>query len=107
MGTASFHVGSGNRGRGNGSPTLMSSKVRVSGAFATSTTAANLEDSTNTDIELAPGDILQIHASEPMRIMPAGGTATASTGIYLPENVRTEIECAPGDEGAVSIIDVS
>lgn len=105
MGTASFHVGKYARNRGAGAATIISSEVRVSGAFTTSTSAANLEDSTNTDITMAQGEILQVHASEAMRIRFGGVAATASTGIYIPEGAQVEIEC--NNPGTVSIIDVA
>ncbi len=105
MGVASFHVGKYARNRGAGAATVISSNVRVSGDFTTSTTAANLEDSTNTDITMGVGEVLEIYADEAMRIRFGGIAATASTGIRLPAGVQRQIEC--NDAGTVSIIDVA
>ncbi len=105
MGTASFHVGKYARNRGAGAATVISSNVRVSGAFTTSTSAANLEDSTNTDITMGVGEVLQVYADEAMRIRFGGTAATASTGLYIPAGVQREFEC--NDAGTVSIIDVA
>ncbi|MDC0657060.1 hypothetical protein N6L27_03520 [Leisingera sp. SS27] len=102
MGTASFSVGK--YGRRINSGGLFATEVKTSGAFATSTTAANLEDGIG-DITLAAGDVLQIHASEAMRIAFGGTAATASTGHYIPEGAQREFECT--DAGFVSIIDVA
>jgi hypothetical protein len=105
MGTASFHVGRYGRNKGEGAATLMGTTVRVSGAFSTSTSAANLEDSTSTDVVLGVGEVLEIHADEPMRIRFGGEAATASVGVFVPENVQRGFECT--ESGTVSIIDVS
>jgi hypothetical protein len=105
MGVASFHVGKYGRIRGAGPATVISSDVRVSGAFTTSTSAANLEDSTATDIIMAVGEILQIHSDEAMRVRFGGVAATASTGLYIPATAQREIEC--DEAGLVSIIDVA
>jgi hypothetical protein len=105
MGTASFSVGKYARTRGAGASTVMSTNLRVSGAFTTSTSAANLEDSTNTDITLAAGEVISIVADEPMRIRFGGSAATASVGHYIGANERVWFECA--DPGTVSIIDVA
>lgn len=105
MGTASFHIGKYGKSKGSGAATVLATTVRVSGAFTTSTSAANLEDSTNTDITMSLGEVLQIHASEAMRIRFGGTAATASTGIFVPEGAQREYECT--EAGTVSIIDVA
>jgi hypothetical protein len=105
MGVASFSVSKYARVRGNGAASVMSSNVRVSGAYATSTSATNLEDSTATDITLASGEVLQISADEAMRIRFGGVAATASTGHYIPAGAQVEFEV--NDPGLVSIVDVA
>ena len=105
MGTASFHVGKYGRIRGAGPATVISSGVRVSGAFTTSIAAASLKDSTTADVTLASGEVIQVHADEAMRVSFGGVAATASTGIYIPAGSQREIEC--NDPGLVSIIDVA
>lgn len=101
MGTASFSVGK-YAGRQNSS--LMGSEVVTSGAFTTSTTAANLEDGSG-DITMSAGQILRVHASEAMRVRFGAVAATASTGHYIPADGTLEIECV--EAGTVSIIDVA
>jgi len=105
MGTASFSVGKYARIRGTGAASVMSSNLRVSGAYTTSTSASNLEDSTATDVTLSSGEVLQIHADEAMRIRFGGVAATASTGHYIPAGIQAEFEV--NDPGLVSIIDVA
>jgi len=104
MGTASFHVGKYGRVRGAGPATVISSVVRVSGAYTTSTSATNLEDAGG-DITMSSGEVLQIHADEAMRVRFGSVVATASTGIYIPAGASREIEC--NDPGLVSVIDVA
>lgn len=104
MGTASFSVGRGNKGQGQGSPTMLSTIIRTSGAYTTSTTASNLEDAGG-DITLSAGEVIQIHADEDMRIDFGGTAATASTGHFIPAGEQREYECNSG--GNVSIIDVA
>lgn len=111
MGTASFSVSRYARSRGSGNAILISSNVRTSGAFTTSTTAANLEDGSG-DITLTAGEVIRIHADEAMRVnfAPAAATttataATASTGHYIPADGTFECECE--FSGYVSIIDVA
>ena len=104
MGTASFSVSRGNKGRGTGSPTMISTTVRTSGAFTTSTSAGNIEDASG-DIVLATGEVLQVYADEAMRIDFGGTAATATTGHYIPATTQREFECE--DPGNVSAIDVA
>lgn len=101
MGTASFSVGVAAQ-TANGP--LQSSTVRVSGAFTTSGTADDIQDSTSTDIEMAVSEIIQIHASVAMRVSFGGVAATTSTGHYIPEGQQREYVCQT--PGKVSIIDV-
>ena len=103
MGTASFHVGTYARTRGNGAASIASTNVRVSGAHTTSGTASALTDSTAAAVTLASGEILKIHASVAMRVRFGGIAATATTGIYLDAGDTEWLEC--DDPGAVSIID--
>jgi hypothetical protein len=105
MGTASFSVSTYGRVRGSGPATVISSRIRVSGAFTTSTSAANLQDSAPADVVMSSGEVLQIHASVAMRIRFGGVAATASTGHYIPAGAQVEIEC--NDAGLVSIRDVA
>lgn len=101
MGTASFHIGEYAKKNGQ----IIGSQVRVSGAFTTSTSAANLQDSTATNVTMAKGEVIQVFADEAMRIRFGGTAATASTGLYIPAGAQREIECA--EAGLVSIVDVA
>ena len=105
MGTCSFHIGDYDKRRGSGAATVVSSSVRVSGAFTTSTSAATLKDSTATDVTMASGEVIQVYADEAMRVRFGGTAATASTGLYIPAGAQVEIEC--NEPGTVSIIDVA
>lgn len=80
MGTASFSVGRYGRTRGTGAASVMSTNIRVSGAFTTSTSAASLQDSTATNVTLSAGEVIQIHADEAMRIRFGG----CGHGIHRP-----------------------
>lgn len=104
MGTASFSVGKYATNRGSAAGTILSSFVRTSGAYTTSTSATNIEDASG-DITLAVGDVIQIHADEAMRVRFGGTAATASTGHYIPASSQVEFEC--NEAGTVSIIDVA
>ena len=104
MGTASFAVSKYGRNRGSGAGTVISSSLRTSGAYTTSTSASNLEDAGG-DIIMAQGEVLQVFADEAMRIRFGAVAATASTGFYVPAGQMVEIEC--NDPGLVSIIDVA
>lgn len=104
MGTLSFHVGDYAKRRGSGAATVIGSPVRVSGAFTTSTTAANITDSTAATVTMASGELIEVHASVAMRIRFGGVAATANTGIYIPAGVQKQIECNAA--GTVSAIDV-
>ncbi len=104
MGTASFCVSKYGRNRGSGAGTVISSDIRTSGAYTTSTSATNLEDAGG-DITMAQGEVLQVHADEAMRIRFGGTAATASTGLYVPAGMMVEIECS--NPGLVSVIDVA
>lgn len=105
MGIASFSVTRYARAKGASPSTALSSQVRVSGAFTTSITAAALRDSTAANVTLGAGDVLQIHASQAMRIRFGGVAATASTGHYIPAGAQVEFEV--NDPGVVSIVDVA
>lgn len=104
MGTASFSIGKYARTKGNGAASLLASIVRTSGAFTTSTTAANLEDASG-DVTAISGDVVRIYADEAMRVSFGGAAATASTGHYIP--AATTFECEVEDSGLISIIDVA
>lgn len=103
MGTASFSVGRYARNKGSGPATVLSSNIRTSGAFTTSTTAASLADAGGA-VTMSSGEVLQVHADVAMRVW-FNGTATASTGHYIPAGAQVEFEC--NDPGAVSIRDVA
>lgn len=104
MGTASFSVGRYARNRGSGAATVLSSVVRTSGAYTTSTSASNLEDGSG-DIVMSQGEVLQVHADEAMRIRFGSVAATASTGHFIPAEAQVEFEC--NEPGFVSIVDVA
>lgn len=105
MGIASFSVTKFARAKGASPASAMSSQVRVSGAFTTALTAANLQDSTAANVTLGAGEVLIIHADEAMRIRFGGVAATASTGHYIPAGAQLEFEV--NDPGTVSIVDVA
>ena len=107
MGTASFSISEGNKSRGAGSPTMLSTRYVNGGAFTTSTSAATLQDSGASNVTLAAGQVIQIHADEAMRVQFGGVAVTASTGHYIPGGLQREFECDGGDAGTVSIIDVA
>lgn len=101
MGTASFSVGQVDAASVGGA---LSSVLTTSGAFTTTTSAANLEDASG-DVTFAAGQVLRIHADEAMRIAFGGATATASTGHYIPADATTEFVVR--EAGTASIIDVA
>lgn len=103
MGTASFDVSKYGKNRGAGAGTVISSDLNTSGAFTTSTSAANLEDAGG-DVVISSGQVLYIHADVAMRVV-IGGTATATTGLYIPAGASRDIEAHTG--GFISIIDVA
>lgn len=104
MGTASFDVSKYGKNRGTAGGQVISSDIRLSGAFGTSTTAANMEDASG-DIILAHGDVLTVFADEAMRVAFGGTAATASTGFYIAAGTQRNIEC--NNPGTVSIRDVA
>lgn len=103
MGTLSFHVTKYGKNRGSGAATVQSSDYRTSGDFTTSTTAANLTDSTAATVTLGAGEVLCVFADEAMRIRIGGAAATATNGINIPASIPVEIEC--NNPGTVSVID--
>jgi triosephosphate isomerase len=105
MGVLSFHVTKYGKNRGSGAATVQSSDYRVSGAFTTSTTAANLTDSAAATVQLGPGELLSVFADEAMRIRIGGAAATATNGIFIPASIPIDIEC--DNPGTVSVIDVA
>lgn len=109
MGTASFTVGTYAKTKGRAAGTILSSEHHASGTQATTTTAANLSgtaaDGTAWDGNMSHGQVLQIHASQAMRVRFGGQAATANTGLYIPADSQNEIEC--NDPGTVSVIDVT
>jgi len=104
MGTLNFTVGSYAKTKGSGAATIMSSNIRASDAFTTSTSAANVEADA-TDITLSVGEVLRVHADEAMWISFGSVAATVGTGFYVPADVSLEWECATA--GTVSVIDVA
>jgi|GEM_PF-5126088 len=103
MGTASFSVGRYGQARGQ-SPQIIATYVGTSGAHTTSGTASYVE-AASVDIAIAVGEVIQVHASEAMRIRFGGTAATTSTGHYIPAGETREYECS--ESGKVSIIDVA
>jgi hypothetical protein len=103
MGTLNFTVGRYAKSKGSGAATLMSSNIRASDAFTTSTSAANVEADA-ADIIMAIGEVLRVHADEAMWISFGGVAATVGTGFYVPAETTLEWECATA--GLVSAIDV-
>lgn len=103
MGTISFTVCKYAPGK-RGSSNIPATEVVTSGAYATSTSASNVEDAGG-DITLTVGTIFQAHADEAMRLRFGGTAATASTGFYLPAGEQREWECT--EAGFVSAIDVA
>lgn len=101
MGTFSFSVTeAATAANGAG----LASNVRTSGAHTTSTTASFAEDASG-DITVFPGEVLQGHADEAMRIRFGDTAATASTGHYIPAG--QQYEYVVSQEGKVSVIDVA
>jgi hypothetical protein len=98
MGTLSWSVTESGRLNKN----VQSTRHTASGAFTTSTTAANI-----TSLSVSMGDVIVVHADEAMRIRFGATAATASTGHYIPAGIQREFEVGPGDTGAVSVIDVA
>lgn len=104
MGTALFTVYKyGRAGKGSQASALPSTDQITSGKFTTSTTAANLEDNTATDVTLAVGQVLGVILSEDGWVNFAGNTAASGIGHALPANIYREFEC--NTAGLVSIID--
>lgn len=103
MGTLSFHITKYGKNRGSGAGSVQSSDYRVSGDFTTSTTAANLTDSTAATVTMGAGEVISVFADEAMRIRFGGGVATATNGINIPANVPVDIEC--DNPGTISVID--
>ena len=104
MGTLNYHVGKGGTNRGTGAASTLRTDVRTSDAFTTSTSPAFVEDAAG-DITLAKGELIQVYASEAMRISFGDVPATTDTGIYIPAEQQREYEAHAS--GKVSIVDVA
>ena len=104
MGTLNFTVGSYAKSKGSGAATIMSSNIRASDAFTTSTSAANVEDGSG-DIIMALGEVLRVYADEAMWLSFGGVAATVGTGFYVP--AETTLEWEGATVGNVSAIDVA
>lgn len=102
MGTLNFTVGKYARSRGSGAASTLSTEVRTSGAFSTSGTADNVEDSTG-EITMAVGEVFQAHSTAAHWLAFGGGTAAAGSDIYLPAGAQREYEVAVA--GTVSAIE--
>jgi hypothetical protein len=105
MAKVDFTVTEGGKSRGSGGPTLMSSRVRLSGQD-TITTAENIENASG-DITLAAGDVFCILADANMRVRFGGVAATATTGHIVPANQHCAFEIDGRDAGTVSAIEAS
>ena len=103
MGTASFSVTRYAKTKGSGAATIQSSIVTTSGAHTSSGTASNIDDASG-DITMSAGQVLEVYASQAMRIRFGGVAATSTTGHYIPAGVQKQYECE--EAGTVSIIDV-
>jgi hypothetical protein len=101
MGLASFVV---SKYGATGSRDALSTNLRTSGAFVTTTTAATLQDAVG-NVILASGEIIEVSADEAMRISFGGVAATATTGFPIPALETRRYEC--NNPGLVSIVDVA
>lgn len=98
MATTSFTIGTYSRFGGyGGSGPIMSSKIRTSGAYSTSTSASNLEDGSG-DVTVNAGEVLAINPAAAGWVSIAG-TAAVGTGIQCPADIVTYIEVAPDHNG--------
>lgn len=104
MGTVNFTVGRYARTRGAGAAELMSTEVRTSDAFTSTTAAANIEDGSG-DITLTAGEVFRVRISEDAWIAFGGATATVGNDFFLAANTDYTFEVK--DAGTVSIIDVA
>lgn len=102
MGTLNYTIGRYAAGRGL-APNTMSSYVRTSDAFTTSTTASYVEDGSG-DITLAYGEIVRAHADEDMWIR-VNAVATVGDGLFIPSGTTIDFEVH--EEGKLSVIDVA
>jgi hypothetical protein len=102
MGVLHFSAGKYARSRGAGSATTLSTKVRTSGAFTTSSAADNVEDGSG-EITMAVGEVFQGHSATAHWLTFGGGTATAGSDIYLPAGAQREYEVEVA--GTVSAIE--
>lgn len=103
MGNLNYTVGKYAPTRGQ-APALMSSYVKTSDSYGTTTSASFVEDGSG-DIELAVGDIFSGTADEAMWVRFGGAAATVGDGHYFPANVPVFLEVH--EAGKVSAIDVS
>lgn len=101
MGTLNFTVGRYAKERNSN---LISTDIRTSDAYTTSTSATFVEDGSG-DITLAAGEIFRCSASEPAWIRFGGDTATVGDGFYMLSSTTYEWEVDTA--GKVSVIDVS
>lgn len=104
MGTALFSTYNYSRsGKQSQASALPSSTIETSGKFTTSTTPANVEDNTATDITMAVGQIIGIVVDEDAWVNFGGISSGSGIGHPLPANVFREFEC--DQAGTVSIRD--
>jgi hypothetical protein len=101
MGTISFSVGKYARASNS---SILSTEVMTSGTFGTSTSAQVLQGGAGI-VELTIGQVIQLFASEDLRISFGGIAATASTGHFVPSGAQREFECRHA--GTVSVVDVA
>jgi len=108
MGTLNYTVGAYARTKGSGAASTLSSHIRTSDAYTTSTTAGYVEDGSG-DITVSAGEIFIATIDEAawIRFPDADGdtVATVGDGHYMPADTERawEIEFP----GKVSIIDVA
>lgn len=98
MGTTNFSVGGYSRFGGyGGSGPIMSSKVRTSGSFTTSTSADNLEDGSG-EVTVNAGEVIVILPTVAGWVSLAGAAAVG-TGIPCPADQVTHIEVQQDHDG--------
>lgn len=101
MGTLNYTVTTfGKKGGNRGSGNTIGTSERASGAFTTSTSAADI-----TSLTVQADEIFRATASEDMWIRFGGNTAAVGTGFFLASGATLDFEVTAA--GAVSTIDVS
>lgn len=96
MGTASFSVM-------QKSGAIASTKVGASGTLTTTGSASNAQ-SGGQDINLAAGQIFQVHVTTDTRINFGGNEAAALVGHFIPADSQREYQAT--ETGTISLIEV-